>query len=80
MRFKEYLEEKMWSGSVQAKKHPPAGLFASGSATEVAAWLKSAHKDTKSAMSALNFYVNRSGSNLSSARKAELEKAKELLN
>lgn len=70
------LTEKKWSGEVKAKEHPPEGLFADGSATEIAAWLKSAHDDFKGAMSALNFYINRAGEGLTAERKAELESAK----
>lgn len=70
---------ELWSGDVKTKKHPPEGLFAKGSATEIAAWLKKSHGDLKGAMSALNFYINRGGKNLSDTQKAKLEHAKALL-
>jgi len=75
----EQLNELIWSGSVHTKKHPPEGLFATGSADDIVKWLTSAHKDKRSAMSALNFYINRAGKNLSAARKGTLEAAKKKL-
>jgi hypothetical protein len=77
--IKELLSEKMWSGDVETKKHPPENLFANGSAEDIASWLKSSHKDLKSAMSALNFYINRAGKNLSTERRSILEKTKDIL-
>jgi len=73
------LQELKWSGDVKPKKHPPEGLFAEGSAAEIVAWLKSAHKDEAGAMAALNFYINRAGKNLSATRRATLESAKKKL-
>lgn len=73
------LSELKWSGDVKAKKHPPEGLFADGSASDIALWLKSSHGDKKSAMSALNFYINRAGKNLSASRKATLDAVKKKL-
>jgi hypothetical protein len=73
------LSELKWSGDVKTKKHPPEDLFATGSAAEIASWLKSSHGSKKSAMSALNFYINRAGKNLSASRKGTLEAAKKKL-
>jgi hypothetical protein len=73
------LCELKWSGDVKAKKHPPEGLFAEGSASAIVKWLKSAHTDKAGAMSALNFYINRAGKNLSTERKAVLADAKKIL-
>jgi hypothetical protein len=67
---------KEWSGDVETKKHPPEGLFATGTATAIVKWLKASHKDLKGAMSALNFYINRAGKNLTADRKGELEAVK----
>ena len=78
-KFISAMSEAQWSGEVKTKKHPPEHLFADGSASEIAAWLKKSHKDAKSAMSALNFYINRAGSNLSSTEKSKLNKVKALL-
>ena len=75
----EQLLELKWSGDVKTKKHPPEGLFAEGTAGAIVKWLKSAHGDKAGAMSALNFYINRAGKNLSAARKAVLNSAKETL-
>jgi hypothetical protein len=68
-----------WLGKVKAKWHPRPGLFEEGSAQEIAETLKSNHKDLKSSMSALNFYINRAGKKLGSERKAVLENAKTAL-
>lgn len=73
------LLTELWSGNVKTKKHPPDGLFATGTAKEIADWLKSAHGDKKGAMDALNFYINRAGKNLSDSRKGVLSHAKDLL-
>lgn len=76
MNFKEFLQEKKWSGDVKTKKHPPENLFADGSADDIVKWLKSEHSELQSAMGALNFYVNRAGKNLSAERKGVLDSAK----
>jgi hypothetical protein len=73
------LLQELWSGNVKTKKHPPEGLFANGTAAEIASWLKSAHADKKGAMAALNFYINRAGKNLEPTRKAVLDSAKSKL-
>lgn len=70
---------ELWSGKVKTKKHPKEGLFATGSATEIAKWLKKEHEDLKGAMGALNFYVNRAGKNLSDTEKAKMAHVKSLL-
>ena len=58
------LEEEKWSGKVDTKKTPPEGTFTKG-AEAIADWLKSSHKDLKSAVAALNFYRNRNPENMS---------------
>lgn len=68
-----------WSGKVKTKWHPKPGLFEEGSADEIAVAIKDGHTDLKSAMSALNFYINRAGKNLSEPRKQVLESAKDKL-
>ena len=63
------------------------GVFTSGSAKQIAASLKrSAERSRRrkagayqSAMSMLNFYINRAGKNLSVADRARLDKAKDEL-
>lgn len=65
--YQQFLEEK-WSGNVNTKEHPPKDLFSSGSAKDITSWLQSAHDNKAGAIEALNFYVNRAGSNLSSER------------
>lgn len=69
---------KKWSGKVKTKWEPPEGFFTK-SAEKIASGLKAAHKDLKSAMSSLNFYINRGGKNLSAEDKKRLEAAKDKL-
>lgn len=75
------LEEskKKFIAKVEVKEEPPEGLFATGSKGKIVKWLKSSHKDLKSAMSSLNFYINRAGKDLDDDRKAVLDAAKEAL-
>lgn len=67
-----------WSGGVKTKWHPPEGFFGR-SAQAIADGLMRASKDYAQAMSRLNFYINRGGSNLSSEDKSRLNHAKQLL-
>jgi len=73
---------KKWSGEVNTDStHPPEGLFDKDAAT-IARTLASKRVSPKgpgSGMRMLTFYINRAGKNLSASRKAELQKAKELL-
>jgi len=81
---------RRWSADVT--RHSNAldldkGVFTQGSPEKVAKSLeRSAAKSTRkkssgfqSAMSMLNFYINRAGKNLSTGKKKILEKAKEIL-
>lgn len=77
-KFDHFLLEKKWSGDVETKWHPKEGIFTK-SAKKIAKYLKAESEDLKQAMSRLNFYINRSGSNLGSADKQRLEDAKEKL-
>jgi hypothetical protein len=81
---------KKWSADVTAHDHPfdlEPGLFASGSAQQVAAALKKSAQDParhsddpyRSAISMLDFYVNRAGANLSADQRAKLDQVKSLL-
>jgi hypothetical protein len=80
MLIRELLEltEKQWLGDVKEKWHPDEGFFTK-SASAIATGLKGASKDLKQAMARLNFYINRSGSNLSADDHKRLENAKEKL-
>ena len=60
IKFKDILNEKQWSGNIDAKYTPPEGLF-NKSAKEIAAQLKKDSKDLKQAMSRAMFYYNRAG-------------------
>ena len=72
------LIEDLWSGDVKAEWKPPDGLFTK-SADEIASIIQRNSKDLKQAMARLNFYRNRSGSNLTPDRKRALELAAEIL-
>lgn len=67
-----------WSGDVRTKWTPPNGFF-KRSSKKIAEGLKASKKDLKSAMSSLNFYVNRAGKNLSPEDIRRLELAKKKL-
>ena len=69
---------KLWSEKVETKWHPKEGFFEQ-SAQQVAEGLKNASDSLEQAMDRLNFYINRAGTNLKPERKAELEKAKKIL-
>lgn len=69
-----------WSGQVVPRWRPPQGLFAKGSAQQIArAALHGHHGDAGSAIRALQFYLNRAGRNLSAARRRAVEGAKRAL-
>lgn len=74
MKLKEIFEEK-WSGNVHTEWHPPEGFFEQPP-EKIASGLRANSKNLKQAMSRLNFYINRAGSNLSTDDQARLEKAK----
>ena len=67
-----------WSGKVKTKYEPPEGLFTKDAET-IASQLAKDSTDLQQAMSRLNFYINRVGTNLSPDRKSTLENVKELL-
>lgn len=82
--------KKKWSADVT--KHSNAldldkGVFTSGSADKIARSLENSAKKSKrkkgssyqSAMSMLNFYINRAGKNLPAKKKKTLSKAKDKL-
>ncbi len=76
-----------WSAEVTAHDHPfdiEPGLFANGSAQQIAAALKKSAEDPRrhssdpyrTAMSMLDFYINRAGAKLSPAELAKLDQTK----
>ena len=78
---------KKWSADLTAHDHPfdlEPGLFANGSAQQIAAALKKSAEDPdrhsddpyRTAMSMLDFYVNRAGAKLSVEQRAKLEQTK----
>ena len=82
--------QNLWSKSVTEHDRAnalPAGVFRSGDAQKIAAALQRSAEDPargsedpyRSAMSMLDFYVNRAGRNLSASERKDLEKAKALL-
>lgn len=79
MKMQELLEDKTLS-DIKTKKHPPEGLFKTGSAEKIAAWaLKSHNGDHAKAISSLSFYNNRAGKNEDSDQKAKVNAAKKIL-
>lgn len=82
--------ENLWSQSVTEHDRSgalPEGIFKSGDPQKIAQALKSAAQDPerassdpyRSAMSMLDFYINRAGRNLSAGERQALEKAKAAL-
>jgi hypothetical protein len=76
-----------WSKAVTEHDHPyalPPGVFKSGNPDEIAAALQRSAEDPerksddhfRTAMSMLDFYINRAGRNLSAAERQSLDKAK----
>jgi len=78
--YKYLLSEKKekWSGKVKLKWHAPDNLFKDGTAQEISN-IVSKNVNLKTAMSRLNFYLNRGGSNISIQQKQKIQKAKDLL-
>ncbi|MGH9685597.1 MAG: DUF3175 domain-containing protein [Candidatus Acidiferrales bacterium] len=73
---------RRWSSTVKTEStYPPAGLFKKSAPTiaRTLASKKVSPKGPGSGMRMLNFYINRAGHNLSAARRAELNRAKQLL-
>lgn len=71
-----------WSANVKTvSTYPPEGLFTKDAQTiaRSLASKKVSPKGPGSGMRMLAFYINRAGKSLSTERKAELERAKELL-
>jgi len=79
--------DKKWSAEVTSHDHPfdlEPGLFASGSAQQIAAALKKSAEDParhsddpyRTAMSMLHFYVNRAGDKLTPEQRVKLDQAK----
>jgi hypothetical protein len=79
-----------WSAEVTAHDQPfdlEPGLFANGSAQQIAAALKKSAEDPRrhsadpyrTAMSMLDFYINRAGAKLSPAELAKLDQTKAVL-
>ncbi len=71
-------EKKFWSKDVNTKWHPPEGFFALPS-EEIVRGLQEASDGLAQAMDRLDFYINRSGSNLSPEDRQRLEGAKTIL-
>lgn len=73
---------KRWSSQVKTvSTFPPPGLFNKDASTiaRTLASKKVSPKGLGSGMRMLTFYINRAGKNLDSSRRAELQKAKEVL-
>jgi Protein of unknown function (DUF3175) len=82
IRAKRKGSTRKWSDKVKTDStHPPPGLFTKSAPTiaRALASKKVSPKGLGSGMRMLSFYINRAGHNLSKSRRAELERAKELL-
>lgn len=71
-------EKRLWSKDVTTKWHPPEGFFGRP-AKEIARGLRKASDGLAQAMDRLDFYINRSGKNLSQQDRQRLEEAKTIL-
>lgn len=78
VRIARLLVSDLWSRDVEPEWSAPTGFF-TRSADQIAAGLKANSDDLKQAMSRLNFYINRAGSNLSATDRSRLESAKQKL-
>lgn len=72
------LKEQAWTDNVETTWSPPEGFFKQ-TPDKIAHGLKATHKDLKSAMGSLNFYINRAGKNLDPAAKQRLHLTKDKL-
>src|SRR5712671_3394732 len=73
---------KRWVANVKTvSTYPPEGIFTKSASTiaRTLASKKVSPKGPASGLRMLTFFMNRGGTGLSSARRAELEKAKKLL-
>jgi Protein of unknown function (DUF3175) len=74
--------KRRWVAKVKTEStYPPEGLFKKSAATiaRTLASKKVSPKGPGSGMRMLTYFINRGGNGLTAARRAELEKAKELL-
>ena len=78
-RFTGNPERELWVKGVETKWTPSPGLFAYGTAEEIAEEIFNESPDYKTGMSRLNFYINRAGTKLSGERRRTIEEAKDLL-
>ncbi len=69
------MARNLWSADVETKWSAPEGFF-NKSAHEIAEGLKKVSDSKAQALDRLDFYINRSGKNLSESRKEALEEAK----
>jgi hypothetical protein len=73
---------KKWSNNVKTvSTYPPEGIFTKDAETlaRVMSSKEVSPKGIGSGIRMVQFYINRAGKNLSPSRKAELEKAKEIM-
>ncbi len=75
-------KSKRWSHAVHSvSTYPPEGIFTEDAETiaHVMSSREVSPKGIGSGIRMVQFFINRAGKNLSSERKAELEKAKEIM-
>lgn len=82
MNFNNALEESSWvQGVTTSSTSPPKGIF-SKSAEEIAKVMTNKSVSPKgpgSAIKMIQYFINRAGKKLSTKRKRELEKAKNII-
>jgi Protein of unknown function (DUF3175) len=82
MEIRKMPKTKKWSHNVTTvSTFPPEGIFTKDAETiaRVMASPEVSPKGIGSAIRMVQFYINRAGKNLPESRKAELERAKEIL-
>lgn len=72
------INEVFWSDKVKPKWHPEKGLFKSNNTTKIANAVGEASKNLKQAVSRINFYYNRAGSNIPNGNKLRASIIKKL--
>lgn len=70
---------RIWSGKVSTRWTPPVGLFTKGAETIAREVLHGHDGDLASSVSAINFYINRAGRNLSERDLARLRHARRII-
>ncbi len=82
MEIRQNAQNKKWSHNVKTvSTYPPEGIFTKDAQTiaRVMSSKEVSPKGVGSGIRMVQFFINRAGKNLSPERRAELEKAKEIM-